>query len=113
MYHSTANKYGTRRTAVTPIAALVCVLFVAVFLLSPAFIALHAHHEHDQDGADGGCATCAHIAAAGDLLKTVAVAAAIAACADCLYFGVLPVLKAARHFVAAHTLIGLKVRIDS
>jgi hypothetical protein len=94
-------------------AMLICALFVAVFLFSAAFIALHAGHEHDHVRADGGCAVCANIAAAGNLLKTVFAAAAATACAVCQPIFTLLVLKAARRVIAAGTLISMKIRIDS
>jgi hypothetical protein len=109
-YNETNNQW---RSKTRLIARLLCALFIAVSLLSSAFILTHAHHAHDQDMPDGSCATCAHVMAAENLLKALGVAVMAAA----LYLGGRRVLVSAPKPIASDsgffTLVSLKVRLNN
>jgi hypothetical protein len=53
---------------------VLCVLFVASFLLSSAYLVFHAGHSHDRSAPGGSCATCAHMAAAASFGKLLSLA---------------------------------------
>jgi hypothetical protein len=95
------------------IALLVCIIFIAASLLSAAFILTHANHAHDHAGPDGSCATCAHVMAAGNLLRTVGIAVAMAALSFGTHYAVSSALKHIASESVLPTLVSLKVQLNN
>lgn len=92
---------------------VICVLFVAVFLLSPIYIAAHGAHEHETECARNACATCVQVTSAFKVLKTISVIIISAV----LAFGCFSVIcffaETFQLPTEEYTLVHLKVRIDS
>jgi len=112
MFYRHSYKYILRQVALRFAAMLICAFFITAFMLSTVFISLHANHKHDHNRVDGSCATCGNITAAENLLKTVYIAVVTVAFAPCLLSGITRIINAAGAFVAARTLIRLKVRLN-
>jgi hypothetical protein len=65
------------------IASAILLCFIAVFMLSEAFILTNSEHTHDTSGPGGGCTVCFQLQSVQSLLKQLAIAAGgtiIAAC---------------------------------
>jgi hypothetical protein len=104
---------GGWRSKTRLIALLLCALFIAVSLLSSAFILSHANHEHDQDMPDGSCATCAHVVAAENLLKTLGAAVIAVTLYLSGHHAIVSTLKPIASDLGFFTLVSLKVRLNN
>jgi hypothetical protein len=104
---------GGKQSVKRLLALTVCVLFIAVSILSGAVILIHANHIHDYDGPHGSCAACAHLATAGNLLKSLAAVIAGAALAFPGLFAILSVLKPVDPDMGFCTLVRLKIRLNN
>ena len=102
---------GKRRAGKT-VALLICVVFIAAFVLSTTFIITHADHQHDFNGPHGTCATCAGIAAAGNLLMAVSIAFSGVSLSREGLPSLISIFKRIVFRGRVHTLIRLKVRLD-
>ncbi len=104
---------GGKRSAIRMMALVVCVLFIAVMLVSSAYILTHANHIHDHDGPGGSCATCIHLQAAENILKQLSTAVVAAAIAFGGVLGIFSFLKAITPLFVSLTLVTLKVRLNN
>lgn len=110
---SARKRCGVKRSAIPLVASALCVLFIAVSLLSVAFVLAHANHDHDHDGPFGTCATCARMAAVENLLKRISTAVAAIVIAVGGLFAALFVLKPVFSGMDPPTPVNLKVRLNS
>ena len=104
---------GRKRSVLSVLALVVCILFFAVSILSEAFIFTHLDHEHDHNGPHGGCATCAHMAAAENLLKSISTSLIGVALAIWCFSAVLAILQPVDFNTGFHALVLLKVRLNN
>lgn len=100
----------TKKRTIT-LAILIC--FIAVSLLSGAFILTRSCHEHDRNGVGGTCATCAQIQNAENLLKQLGTAALAATSVIASLFSVAAVTQAFSAITATLTPVTLKIRMNN
>jgi hypothetical protein len=102
-----------RRETLRLISLIVCALYMAVALLSSAYILIHANHIHDRAEPDGTCAVCAHIQAAENLLKIISAAIVSAAISFSGESAILFALISRRRGFKNFSLVALKVRLNN
>jgi hypothetical protein len=90
------------------LAIAICAVFVAVYLLSQAFVLTCSNHRHDHDGVGGTCAACARVAASGKLLLAAGAVVFVAGFLS-LVFAVSRVRLVAAY---SSTPVRLKVRLN-
>lgn len=105
----TKNKYKAKiRTKLTVLIVLLC--FIAISLLTEAFIVTHAAH----DCAGDSCPTCAHIHSAVLLLGQFGKAAwIIAAIGICWLIVRIAPIPGGLHGIYASSLVDVKVRMNN
>ena len=104
------NKKQTKKRIIA-ITFLVC--FIAISLLSEAFILTHANHTHDQNGVGGTCATCVQIQNAENILKQLGTAVVGGFIILAGLYAAAAIIKAICSNIAIHTPITLKIRMNN
>ncbi|MDR3345251.1 MAG: hypothetical protein LBT21_06680 [Oscillospiraceae bacterium] len=107
-----STKPNVNRSVLRLLALTLCVCFVAVSILSAAFILTQANHTHDHNGADGSCNVCFRMAAAERILKQLFTALSGAALITAALFAVQAVTKSARACAERSTPVMLKVKLN-
>jgi hypothetical protein len=101
-----------KQAALRLLALLLCALYLAVTLLSAAYLLAHVNHVHDNSGPGGACATCLHIASAKTLLKTLSSAVAAVGVAFSAFAFVLR-LRPRYRLAGGGSPVTLKVRMNN
>jgi len=104
----TMHRQATKRAVA--LGVLLC--FIAVSLLSEAFILMHSHRGQDHFAASGECALCVHIQSAENLLKRFGAALVIAPLGLFSFFAA-PLLFSAAFSIACQTPVLLKIRLNN
>jgi hypothetical protein len=101
-------------SCVKKMSLFVCVVLVAVFFLSSAYIFANANHVHNHGGIDGSCTTCVNLVSAQSAIqKQLGTAANVAIFALVVFTFLCLSVNFLSEISTFSTPISLKVRLNN
>ena len=101
---------GRHKKTCVALPLLLC--FVALALLSSAFIPGYLEHEHDHNGIGGHCAVCLHFHQGSQSLKQFAMAATAVGIGLICSYAVKAVFYTYSTKMGIYSPVGLKIRMN-